>query len=121
MTSVDYFNGRSVEAVEKDDNGWVIVLEAGGRIYTNDGTDPVEEIVGMSLNVCVLGAYDDTDERNPVTELYFGTPATPRATVVHLRPTQYAISDDNFTDGKVVKPQAGGRDLAEPDLAEGES
>jgi len=115
--SVDYFHGRTVEAVEEgqeDSSGetpvWTLRFEGGGKLHNYDPTYPAPppNIVGLVLTLTTLGGHLPSTERGqgaPQTVLYFGDNLAPRKMQVNLNPMQYAISDDTYTQGQTVFAQ----------------
>lgn len=109
--AVDYFNGRAVAAVLDGDDAkeaafdegdvptWIIRFEGGGEIhnFAPTVTPPPRELVGLWLTLSTL--------EGAVTKMYFGTNQNPRQSQVRLDPTQYAIKDDNYTQGNLVYAQ----------------
>lgn len=99
---LDYFNGRTVEAVaDEDGGGWRIEFEDGSRIVNHDPDlgNPGAYIVGVSLN--------RVDLSNGTTVLNFGPKDNPLGTQINLNPTKYSIFDPVYTKGEEVFPQAG--------------
>lgn len=102
MASLDHYNGRAVEDVNKRSGEWQIILEGNVRIvnYDEDYEMPDKEMMTMlKLQSVSLSSSDTT--------LHFGTDDNPRSTVVHLSPMKYGIADSERFEG-VIKPQVGG-------------
>jgi len=131
--AVDYFHGHIVEEVTEaerypDDGVWWIRFHGGGMIANTDAMipKPPAELVGLALTLTVLGVQetaflikpppDKPGQHGPpppppppppqsVTLLYFGSTQDPRQYVVALNPTEYAISEENYTGGTWVFAQ----------------
>lgn len=98
--SADYFHGKRVEAVEEGDKTegspvWTIIFEGGARIDNYELEVPTPKaIVGQAHTKTIL------DGTNKVTRLLFGLEE------VVLNPMKYSITDENYTKGHEVFPQA---------------
>lgn len=97
--SVDYYMGRRVEEVvggaagESGSPYWTIKLEGGAAILGYDENVPrPTTIVGAALTRLDLSANG--------TVLWFGLEK------VTIDGTKYAVRDDQYTNGKIVFPQA---------------
>jgi len=101
---LDYLFGRRIESVEEggaDDAAWSLVLEGGARIVVFDhgyGIPDAPAVEGLALT-----AFDRYQGQ---IRLFFGTDENPQGTVVNLPPGRYGVSDDVFTQGEVVDPDA---------------
>lgn len=103
--SVDYFTQRSVVAVTINEEGaegdpfWTIEFEGDGKLLNFSPVYPApENLVGKALNRTIMGGQEGL-------RLYFGTPDNPTGTMLPLDPMHYAISDPDYTGGKVVFAQ----------------
>lgn len=110
--SVDYFNGRRVDAVREGDGTegapvWSIEYEGSGFIHNYDPTLSLPTaIVGAAQTLVVLGGKQVLGY--PTTELRFGLE------VVHLNPMQYAIEDETYTRGQIVFAQRSQANMPRP-------
>lgn len=101
---IDYLFGRRVEAVEEggaEDAAWNLLLEGGARIFVFDhgyAIPDAPQVVGLSLN--------SFDRYRGQVRLFFGTSENPQGTVVNLPPGRYGVSDDTYTRGEIVNPEA---------------
>lgn len=97
---LSHYYGRWVEKIHLNEDGtWAIELEGGIKIVNEDENYdmPDSSLIGNKLSLAVL--------EPSMTRLYFGTDESPKSIVMHLNPLKYGISDPNFNDGELVRPQ----------------
>lgn len=100
---ISYLHGRSVVAVLDEatassydqDAVWAIKLEGEGYIFCFDASHAAPAVEGLAFTKSTV---TDTEAR-----LYFGTDSNPTGTVIIMRPEDYGVMDDLYSEGAIVR------------------
>lgn len=115
---ISYLHGRSVVAVldqaaaksYDQDAVWAIQLEGEGYIFCFDPSHAAPVLDGLAFTKSTV---TDTEAR-----LYFGTDSNPTGTVIVMRPQDYGVMDDLYSEGAIVRGAQDAQEAAavlEPD------
>src|SRR5262245_1161910 len=112
VPSLDWYNGRKVEAVEEEGDWWTLVLSGNIRITNHDQRRPMpEKITGKPLLTIIQSegetklVFGELVSSVDAGEFQLTNTQITNKREVGLTPTQYSISDPGYGNGEPIFPQ----------------